>query len=193
MSEVSYPNPDVGSRNWQSLCKVENSVAIKIDDTPLRWRTDSGQRPTDEYLAWSGYYEFIDEPDPVYDPKSQKLITPEVSEFIVDDENHTVTRKKTVVDLTTAEIDELRSRKMDEIRGIRNDMLNQSDWTQGLDQDPTFRDEWSVYRQTLRDLPTTVTDALEFNSWPSPPGLGPNSESEVIDWARVVETFAVPE
>ncbi len=76
---------------------------------------------------------------------------------------------------------------MDEIRGMRNDMINQTDWTQGSDQDEAFRSEWSTYRQTLRDLPSSITDALEFNSWPSPPGLGPNGENEVIDWGQVIE------
>lgn len=185
MSEVSYPNPEVGSRNWKSLCKVEDGVAVKVSDAPLKWKTDGGQRPTDEYLAWSGYYEFITEGDPTYNPKTQKLVTPNVSDYIVDSENQTVTFRRTVVDLTTEEIDELRTNRMNEIRAIRNDLLSQSDWTQAADQSEELRTEWATYRQTLRDLLPTITDALEFDSWPSPPGLGPNSTVEATSWGTV--------
>jgi|TARA_B100000035_G_scaffold181571_1_gene154945 hypothetical protein len=184
MSDVSYPNPDVGSRNWKSLCKVEDGVAVKVSDAPFKWKTDGGQRPTDEYLAWSGYYEFITEGDPTYNPKTQKLVTPSMSDYIVDSENLTVTFRKTVVDLTTDEINDLKSKKLDEIRAIKNDMLSQSDWTQAADQSEELKAEWATYRQKLRDLLPTITDPLEFDSWPSPPGLGPNSDGEVTDWAK---------
>lgn len=173
MSESSYPNPDVGSRNWKALCKVEDGVPVKIDDSPLSWRTDSGERPTDEYLAWAGYYEFIDAQDPVYDQNTHKLSTPEVSDFIVNSVTKTVTRQKTAVALSSAELEELRSQRLSQIRDIRNQRLADSDWTQAADISESVRTEWATYRQNLRDLILSVGDPLQFNSWPTPPRLGP--------------------
>lgn len=59
------------------------------------------------------------------------------------------------------------------IRIIRNDKLAESDWTQmpGALSD-TAKAEWDTYRQALRDLPSTINDAIAWNredSWPVKP------------------------
>ena len=43
------------------------------------------------------------------------------------------------------------------IRGLRNKLLQECDWTQLNDSDltPESKQHWTVYRQTLRDLPAT--------------------------------------
>lgn len=45
------------------------------------------------------------------------------------------------------------------VRGERNFLLNQSDWTQFQDSPITGSKltEWQTYRQELRDLPSTIT------------------------------------
>ncbi len=47
-----------------------------------------------------------------------------------------------------------------EMRGIRDDLLLRSDWTQLPDVSLTEeqKEAWSVYRQQLRDLPGGITD-----------------------------------
>ena len=47
---------------------------------------------------------------------------------------------------------------MEGVRVTRNNLLKESDWTQFPDSPLSTekRTEWSVYRQALRDLPTTV-------------------------------------
>lgn len=65
----------------------------------------------------------------------------------------------------------------EELRGIRNHYLFNSDWTQFTDS-PLLDDkklEWQLYRQKLRELPEIVTDpkplVLDLNhpDWPVPP------------------------
>jgi len=55
-------------------------------------------------------------------------------------------------------------------RAIRNSKLMVCDWTQARDSplSQEQRDEWAVYRQSLRDLPSTVTDPTNV-TWPTPP------------------------
>lgn len=57
-----------------------------------------------------------------------------------------------------------------EIREQRNKLLIGCDWTQSRDSPLTIekQDEWTVYRQALRDLPNTVTDPTNV-TWPTPP------------------------
>jgi hypothetical protein len=57
-----------------------------------------------------------------------------------------------------------------EIREQRNKLLIGCDWTQSRDSPLTIekQDEWTVYRQALRDLPNTVTDPMNV-TWPVPP------------------------
>jgi hypothetical protein len=57
-----------------------------------------------------------------------------------------------------------------DIRQKRNQLLAASDWTQFRDSPLTTekQDEWAVYRQSLRDLPSTVADPTNV-TWPTPP------------------------
>ena len=53
-----------------------------------------------------------------------------------------------------------------QVRRKRNQLLADSDW-RGM-SDLTMSDAWKTYRQTLRDLPATVTD-LANPTWPAIP------------------------
>ena len=61
-------------------------------------------------------------------------------------------------------------REMAQFRAERNTKLTESDWTQGNDSplDDEAKDEWEVYRQELRDLPTTIEDPAN-PIWPEVP------------------------
>lgn len=53
------------------------------------------------------------------------------------------------------------------IRGLRNDFLTQSDWTQMPDVSLTTKEAWASYRQALRDITNQIDP---FNIvWPTPP------------------------
>ena len=51
-----------------------------------------------------------------------------------------------------------------EIRKMRDNLLNISDWTQITDSPLTAEDrtEWQLYRQQLRDLPASNTNATNI-------------------------------
>ncbi len=71
-----------------------------------------------------------------------------------------------------AEGAEVYGAKLALLRERRNRLLNESDWTQMIDND--LSDEaiwrWREYRQALRDLPQTVNpDNIDEADWPIPP------------------------
>jgi hypothetical protein len=84
------------------------------------------------------------------------------------------------VDLTSDEIDALvkaeedwaagaASRAWEALRSERNRKLAETDWMAGSDL--TLADPWKVYRQALRDLPSTLDDKTVQGdiTWPSEP------------------------
>jgi|7_EtaG_2_1085326.scaffolds.fasta_scaffold03582_8 hypothetical protein len=62
-----------------------------------------------------------------------------------------------------------------QLRGNRNKLLDESDWTQLADVPLTDPEKaaWATYRQELRDLPATITDLNDSNGidvvWPTEP------------------------
>jgi hypothetical protein len=56
----------------------------------------------------------------------------------------------------------------EQIRPRRNNLLTSSDYTQMADW-PGDKTAWAAYRQALRDLPQTYTNAADV-VWPSKPG-----------------------
>lgn len=91
-----------------------------------------------------------------------------------NDANPTNDIAKTLVGLTTAQAVQLRlDNYIDLLRQTRNQLLLESDWTQGADSvlNSTKKAEWQTYRQSLRDITSgisSVTD-VENITWPNPP------------------------
>lgn len=56
----------------------------------------------------------------------------------------------------------------EQIRSRRNNLLALSDYTQMADW-PGDKEAWATYRQALRDLPQTYTNAADV-VWPTAPG-----------------------
>lgn len=65
------PDPNTGTREWTALAHVDSLVR---DDRPLNWLTDTGDRPTDEYLSACGYVGLTVEPVPAYDASTHKAV-----------------------------------------------------------------------------------------------------------------------
>jgi len=65
----------------------------------------------------------------------------------------------------------LKAAKWGHIRVKRDQLLEESDWTQYNDSPLTdeAKAEWAVHRQSLRDLPHTTDDPAD-PTWPTPPG-----------------------
>ena len=81
---------------------------------------------------------------------------------------------KTLVGLTTAQAVQLRlDNYTDLLRQRRNQLLLESDWTQGADSvlNSTKKAEWQTYRQSLRDITSGISSVsdVENITWPTPP------------------------
>tara|TARA_Y100000004_G_C8768567_1_gene349656 strand:- start:24 stop:305 length:282 start_codon:yes stop_codon:yes gene_type:complete len=84
-----------------------------------------------------------------------------------------------LVDMTDAEIAEVKSaidanpfnNLMRELRELRNSKLQQTDWTQAKDVNLSNADEWTTYRQSLRDITNglTTVDDVKSVTWPTKP------------------------
>ena len=74
-----------------------------------------------------------------------------------------------VESLTAEEIQAAKDSAMAQIRGQRNQLLKDCDWTQIADCSIPKKADWTTYRQTLRDLPSTITDPRTFSNWPHNP------------------------
>jgi hypothetical protein len=74
-----------------------------------------------------------------------------------------------VESLSAEEIQAAKDSAMAQLRATRNALLLACDWTQIADCSIPKKAEWATYRQTLRDFPTTVSDARTTIDWPHNP------------------------
>lgn len=92
-----------------------------------------------------------------------------------DGEGQTVWEEQTKV-FTEADVDAAKQWKapldlnavLAKLRTERNKLLAESDFSQ-LSDAPVNSAEWAVYRQELRDLPSTVDPTTGAYTWPTPP------------------------
>ena len=86
--------------------------------------------------------------------------------------SNTVKCKDEIDEKPVATIEELEAVKLeldkDYVRGKRNSLLAESDWTQNRDVVLSNDEEWKTYRQALRDLPENTTDWTN-PTWPTKP------------------------
>ena len=84
-----------------------------------------------------------------------------------DSLSNTVRCEHKIDEVPEATIEELEVFKLEmdirDVRGNRNRLLAESDWTQNRDVVLSNDEEWKTYRQALRDLPANTTD------WTNPP------------------------
>ena len=74
-----------------------------------------------------------------------------------------------VESLSAEEIQAAKDSAMSQLRATRNQLLKECDWTQIADCTIPKKTEWATYRQTLRDFPSTVSDARVSIDWPHNP------------------------
>lgn len=99
-----------------------------------------------------------------HDALTQKLIA---SEPYIDGDWVSLVN---VIAMTEEEIASAKTSAMGQIRATRDRLLTASDWTQLPDVSFVKKSEWTTYRQTLRDLPDSITtDPRTWNSWPHDP------------------------
>lgn len=169
---MSYPDPNTGDKTWKHLVKMVDGVPTEIDDTPLSWITDDGTSPpSDEYLAWAGYYEYVreDKVGLTVGFSTQKITYPSLSQATVDHTNKRVTLSPQVVDLSASEYIAKRDEKLKEIVDGKIAIISGSDWTQESGIATAIKSAWLTYRNTITGINTsTITDPFAF-TWPEPP------------------------
>lgn len=159
--------PNIGTRNHTSFCLVEDGKPVRQTPEVLLWRTDEGTRPSDQWLAASGYYGMVLTSPPAFDRRTQAVSTPDFTEWDVDAVAGTVTQKWVVSDLGAEQQQELTEQEAAVVRTRRLQLLLLSDYTQGLDFGGN-RDLWATYRQELRDV--TAQPGFPWDvQWPAEP------------------------
>jgi len=78
--------------------------------------------------------------------------------------------------MTADEIQSAKDSAMAQIRGQRNQLLKDCDWTQIADCTIPKKAEWATYRQALRDLPATITEPRTFSDWTHSPDYVPMTQ-----------------
>lgn len=81
------------------------------------------------------------------------------------------TKQVTTSEMTSAEIASLQettAQKAHEKRNKRDNLLLNSDWTQGADVPTSLKSKWTDYRQNLRDLPAQ-SGFPDSVTWPTQP------------------------
>jgi hypothetical protein len=78
-----------------------------------------------------------------------------------------------VASLSAEEIQAAKDSAMAQIRYQRNQLLKDTDGTQAPDNPSVKKADWATYRQTLRDLPSTITEPRTFTDWPHNPDYVP--------------------
>ena len=74
-----------------------------------------------------------------------------------------------VENLSAEEIQAAKDSAMAQLRSTRNALLLACDWTHMADCTIPKKTEWATYRQTLRDFPSTISDARAIIDWPHNP------------------------
>jgi hypothetical protein len=121
----------------------------------------SSSGPSDEFLAANNAKKI--NAFKAHDRLTQKLVSCDAY-----DDGEFVSIVK-VADMSAEEIQAAKDSAMAQLRNTRNALLLACDWTQIADCTIPKKAEWATYRQTLRDFPSTVSDARATITWPHNP------------------------
>lgn len=155
---------------------LNNSIVQVMESLPKNWRNTSNfDCLSDEQVAdlsWAGYPDrflvVVQTPQPQYNTSTQRL----ESDYEFDGESVSVVW--TIKSIAAAEIQTQQEnstiRKWEDIRAERDSLLAACDWTQLRDCRLSEEkiEEWTEYRQALRDLPQTY-DTPDELIFPQPP------------------------
>lgn len=106
-------------------------------------------RDTEDNLAGNELVFVVQEDQPAYDRKTQVVELNSQPTQI----NGVWTLSWSVIALTAEQQSQVTSDEATSIRNKRNELLSNSDWTQGKDIPENISSAWAVYRQALRDIP----------------------------------------
>lgn len=145
------------------IAKIENGQVTQVVDSREVFATTA---PTAQQLVENSYMQVnLYRP---HDRLTEKLV--QCEPVIEGPWVYTVE----VQPMTGQETQAAKDSAMSQIRAQRNKLLSQSDYTQMVDNPDPKKAEWATYRQTLRDLPSTIFgDPRTFSEWPTDPAWRP--------------------
>ena len=121
-----------------------------------------------DYPDWYGWAKTDSDGNKI--PNDQRMQT----QYVIVNSDHEGIVTRPTDDQINAKVQELQNAEpMRVLREERNLKLAQTDWR--ASSDLTLSNEWSTYRQTLRDLPANSTPALDSDgnlqnvTWPDEP------------------------
>jgi len=138
--------------NWNDVPTSSDSK-FYIKNPIAEW-TKSGDDKT-YTITWKTYA--VQEPTISDEDTVQLKVQKEDTDWVYDDSALTVTK---AYDITRYTTDDLNTEKWNELRGTRDLLIKNTDWiiTQGTERGVGISTAMKSYRQTLRDLPSTISD-----------------------------------
>jgi hypothetical protein len=192
---MNYPNPDEGQSTWTMLVRMSGEFPVEITNEPLvRWKTDLGKAPSNEYLVSQGYYgyiiddtitsEFLESNN--FNPQLHKIVICDLNDCVIDHENKTVTAFKKVVDISARDFIQNKEEKIQQILNLVAENLENSEWVQNSDNSEEFKSKWQNYRTQLSLITAeSIGDPYTFEL-PEPPGMtledGEKSTKNVLEY-----------
>ena len=142
--------------NWNDVPTSSDSE-FYIKNPIAEW-TKSGDDKT-YTITWKTYA--VQEPTISDEDTVQLKIQKEDTDWVYDHSALTVTK---AYDITRYNTDDLNTEKWSELRGTRDLLIKNTDWiiTQGTERGVGISTAMKSYRQTLRDLPSTISDISAY-------------------------------
>lgn len=150
---------------------VEDNNIVELHyNLPTSWKNISGLQNSEndlEYLLALGWMP-IDHEHQSFDPNIYRI-----QDYINTVGSERVVQTLELIEVTAVSFEILKQDFMSQLRYTRDEKLKDSDWTQlrdcNLSEDS--KNNWSVYRQELRDLPEfyNINEELDINTvvWPT--------------------------
>lgn len=138
--------------NWNDVPTSSDSE-FYIKNPIAEW-TKSGDDKT-YTITWKTYA--VQEPTISDEDTVQLKVQKEDTDWVYDHSALTVTK---AYDITRYNTDDLNTEKWNVLRGTRDLLIKNTDWiiTQGTERGVGISTAMKSYRQTLRDLPSTISD-----------------------------------
>lgn len=167
--------------NWIGLAIIENDVR-RFDLRPLGWFNDEGNPLSKEEIIGLGYYGILDQTNINFDPDIEKIVENDINDYILDEENHTLTKTYTVVPYTKIELSNFARHKRDYYLQLSDVLVYVDRWeTYDDDKKTTIK----TYRENLRNVPQQENFPYSID-WPELQ-LNFNSDWTPPEPLRVIE------
>ena len=154
-----------------------NNIFLKVSGSDVIYPYDIGEYIANNPSTFDNLYSFDDETTErlisssiycVVDSNSYPSCSEyqDVIEVTPTQSGSVYVRTYSVVDLTAEEIAQVNESRWDYLREKRDKLLSETDYM-ALQDTPTLSEEWSTYRQSLRDI-TNQPDPFNI-TWPTKP------------------------